>query len=106
MLKRKLDKAFPGHWRFMPVQSGYGVPALDFILCVGGLFVTIETKKDGNAKLTPTQESTSIAIEAAGGLVYVVHDEAGADRAIANIHLKLRFACPQKMKPAPTSNVA
>lgn len=91
MLKRKMKVAFPKAWAFMPVQSGYGAPALDFIFCIDGVFVTIETKKDPKAKLTPTQESTAAAIAVAGGVVLRVHDEASADQAIAHIHLHKRF---------------
>jgi|GEM_PF-2149611 len=61
-------------WRFMPVQTGYGSPALDYILCVNGTFVSIETKADRTKKLTPLQEGTRVFIEAAGGLVFVVYD--------------------------------
>lgn len=61
-------------WRFMPVQSGYGSAALDYLLCIKGRFVAIETKAPGN-KLTPMQEGTKAAIEAAGGIVLVVWDE-------------------------------
>lgn len=61
-------------WRFMPVQSGYGAPALDYLLSIRGRFVAIETKAPGK-KLTPQQEQTKSAIEAAGGIVLVVWDE-------------------------------
>lgn len=95
LVKRQMKKNFPDAWRFMPVQSGYGVPALDFIYCVGGLFVTIETKKDSKSPLTPTQLSTAGEITKADGLVHVVYDEATCAAAIANIHLALRFKCTQ-----------
>jgi hypothetical protein len=58
----------------MPVQTGYGAPALDFLLCVRGKFIAIETKAPGK-KLTPLQETTKAQIEAAGGLVLEVWDE-------------------------------
>lgn len=61
-------------WRFMPVQTGYGAPALDYLCCVNGVFVAIETKVKGK-NLTPLQESTRSHIEAAGGLVFVVSDD-------------------------------
>ncbi len=92
MLRKKIDAAFPGNWTFMPVQSGFGKPALDFIFCIGGLFVSIETKKDSKSKLTPLQVGTLDMIKTAGGQAYVVYDAATADAAIASIHLALRFA--------------
>jgi hypothetical protein len=91
MLKKKIKLHFPKAWTFMPVQSGYGAPALDFILCIDGMFVTIETKASGKEKLTPTQESTAAAIAVAGGLVLRVHDEESCEKAIALIHVHRRF---------------
>lgn len=79
-VKRELDKLV--HWRFMPVQTGYGVPALDFICCIHGWFVAIETKKDGKAKLTDRQQATKADMEAAGGIVLVVYDDDSLARAM------------------------
>lgn len=77
-VKRMVSKALKNLgtdcWPFMPVQSGYGSPALDYINCIRGRFVAIETKAPGK-KLTPLQEGTKAAIEAAGGIVLVVWDE-------------------------------
>jgi hypothetical protein len=61
-------------YRFMPVQSGYGAQTLDYLLCIKGNFVAIETKAPGK-KLTPLQEGTKAAIEQAGGFVFVVYDD-------------------------------
>jgi hypothetical protein len=61
-------------WRFMPVQSGYGTPALDYLLCFRGHFVSIETKKAGE-DLTPLQKSTRRDMWAAGGIVLRVRDD-------------------------------
>ena len=61
-------------WRFMPVQTGYGAPALDYLLCYRGRFIAIETKAPGG-KLTALQEITKTAMEAAGALVLVVFDD-------------------------------
>lgn len=77
-------------WRFMPVQTGYGAPALDFLLSVRGRFVAIETKAPGK-KLTPQQESTKADIEAAGGIVLIVWDEDTLAIAL-KIILALEFA--------------
>ena len=85
-LKAALDKAFPGHYRFCPVQTGYGAKTLDFLLCVGGKFVSVETKAPGKP-LTPLQESTVSAIEKAGGLVCVVSDEESLALCLTKISL-------------------
>lgn len=74
MVKSALDTLGPDCWRFMPVQSGFGSVALDYLLCIRGRFVAIETKAPGK-KLTPLQEGTKAAMEAAGGIVLVVWDE-------------------------------
>jgi hypothetical protein len=71
----KVLKTFPRLWKFMPVQTGYGLPALDYLLCVGGRFIAIETKVKGKT-LTPRQLDTKAAIEAAGGIVCIVDDDA------------------------------
>jgi hypothetical protein len=93
-VKAKVTKALKSLgtdvWRFMPVQSGYGTPALDYLLCIRGRFVAIETKAPGN-KLTPQQEGTKAAMEAAGGIVLVVWDETSLDIAM-KIILALEFA--------------
>ena len=89
-LKAALDKAFPEHYRFMPVQTGYGAKTLDFLLCINGLFVAIETKARGKF-MTPLQFSTYQAIYDAGGLAYTVDGEESIDLVIANILLAMEF---------------
>lgn len=89
-VKKALDKLGSDCWRFMPVQGGYGSVALDFILSIRGRFVAIETKAPGK-KLTPLQEQTKAAIEAAGGIVLVVWDETSLEIAM-KIILALEFA--------------
>lgn len=89
-VKKALDQLGPDCWRFMPVQSGYGSVALDFLISIRGRFVAIETKAPGK-KLTPLQEATKAAIEAAGGLVFVVWDETSLEIAM-KIILALEFA--------------
>lgn len=88
LVRRKLDKAFPKAWRFMPVQMGYGAPALDFIYCIDGLFVSIETKVPGKDP-TPRQQATIEAIVEAGGEVYVVRDAKDVDETIEAIRYAL-----------------
>lgn len=67
---KKLLKRFNIYWH-MPVQNGMGSPSLDFICCVRGYYLAIETKAPGN-KPTPRQVLTIKEIEAAGGFVFVV----------------------------------
>lgn len=88
-VKKALDKLGSDCWRFMPVQGGYGSVALDFLLAIRGRFVAIETKAPGK-KLTPLQEQTKAAIEAAGGVVLVVWDETSLEIAM-KIILALEF---------------
>lgn len=89
-VKAALDKLGADCWRFMPVQTGFGSPALDYLLSIRGRFVAIETKAPGK-KLTPLQEGTKAAIEAAGGIVLVVWDE-GSLAIAMKIILALEFA--------------
>lgn len=66
-----IKKYVPDVYKFMPVPSGFGASSLDYILCVGSLFVAIETKAPGK-KLTPRQEQTCTEIRDAGGVVFVI----------------------------------
>jgi hypothetical protein len=68
-------------YKFMPVPSGYGASSLDYILCVGGMFVSIETKKPGG-KVTPRQHATARDIRDAGGKVFVIDSEAALSELI------------------------
>lgn len=76
-LKRHLDNNFGADsWRFMPVQTGYGKPAHDFILCFRGHFISVETKTDDlDSELTALQKQTRAEIIEAGGLVFCVYNE-------------------------------
>ena len=51
---------------FMPVQTGYGRTTVDFLCCIRGRFVAIETKAKGKTP-TPLQVLTLRQINAAGG---------------------------------------
>lgn len=76
-IKAKVDKALaslPNCYRFKPVQNGMGAPGLDYYCCVHGKFVAIETKRPGKNP-TSRQEQTIAKIRAAGGFVFVVHDD-------------------------------
>lgn len=76
-VKAKVDRALAKlsrTYKFKPVQNGMGAPGLDYYCCINGLFVAIETKVPGKHP-TPRQEETIKSIRAAGGLVFVIHDQ-------------------------------
>lgn len=58
-------------WVFRPVQSGYGTRALDYLCCVRGHLLAIETKRHGG-NLTALQRQTARGIYEAGGTVFIV----------------------------------
>ena len=68
-------------WKFMPVQTGYGVPALDYLLCIRGRFVAIEAKAKGK-KLTTRQQQTKTELEAAGAKVFIVDSKESLNEAV------------------------
>lgn len=80
-------------WKFMPVSMGYGLPSLDYLLCVNGYFVAIETKAPGK-KPTPRQEHTIGIIRAAGGIVFIVDSDATLDECIGSIIMLTRATRP------------
>ncbi len=81
-LKRTLKATFGKEcYCFSPVQTGFGSVTLDFLICVRGLFVSIETKAPGK-KPTPLQETTIQTIREAGGLVFVVDGDESLKHAI------------------------
>lgn len=67
---KKLLQEF-GAYYFMPVQTGFGAPTIDFLACHNGRFLGIETKAPGK-KPTPRQEVTMGRINAAGGKTLVI----------------------------------
>jgi hypothetical protein len=81
-LKPLVDKGVV--WKFMPVQTGYGTAALDYLLCVNGRFIVIETKEAGK-NFTARQRTTAQAMCAAGALVFKVDDRASLDKAMGYI---------------------
>lgn len=87
-VKREL-KTLPRKFVFMPVQNGMGAPGLDFFNCIEGLFVAIETKVPGKV-LTPRQEITKNAIEAAGGVVFVCDTDDSIDRMMEQLRFIVR----------------
>lgn len=82
-VKKKLRQMFaryePELYYFMPVQTGYGAPGLDFHCVFRGWAFFVETKAPGK-KLTPRQKFTAAAMERAGGKIFVVSDEFDIDR--------------------------
>lgn len=89
----------PATYRFMPVQNGMGAPSLDFICCIAGLFVAIETKVPGK-HLTDRQRTTANAIAAAGGMVFVIRDVQDIDHMLTTLHYHLRVRKQQIIGPA------
>lgn len=87
----RLNATYPGRiYKFMPVQSGYGAATLDYLLCVAGRFVSIETKADVSKELTWRQQTTRSQMQAAGGLVLVICDKTSLDLAMLQIELLIR----------------
>lgn len=60
-----------GAYSFMPVQAGYGQPALDYYCCYKGWFLAVETKAPGK-KMTTRQQLTARQITNAGGIVFCI----------------------------------
>lgn len=62
-----------GVWYFMPHMNGYGRAGIpDFIACLNGRLVAIETKFDGRS-LTPSQQMELDAVAAADGVAIAVN---------------------------------
>ena len=55
-------------YSFMPVQTGYGAATLDFLVCINGKYIGVETKAPGIKTPSPRQQIVMDAIEAAGGI--------------------------------------
>lgn len=97
-VKAKVNKALAAlawTYRFMPVQNGMGAPGLDYYCCIAGRFVAIETKVEGKT-LTDRQRTTRDAIEAAGGLVFEIHNEGEITEMVA--HLNLMMNCDARCR--------
>lgn len=63
-----------GAYYFMPVQMGYGKRTLDFLCCVRGYFVAIETKRPGS-DMSPFQKRIRHDIESADGVVWRINND-------------------------------
>ena len=77
-IKKKLNQLLDSYgesvYRYMPVPSGFGKQAVDYFLCVDGLFVAVEAKPPGG-KPTARQSDTLDDVKRAGGSSFVVNDE-------------------------------
>lgn len=67
----------PTAWYFMPVQNGMGQSGIpDFVCCVRGKFLGIETKsKYSSRKLTALQAKQIQLIEKANGRAVVINED-------------------------------
>lgn len=71
-VKKVLEKFHKDAWYFMPVPTGFGTQGVpDFICCIKGRFIGIETKFGGN-KMTEWQQRTQLRISEAGGTVLLI----------------------------------
>ena len=75
-VKDKLRKILGFHevLYFMPVQSGYGAPALDYICCHKGRYFQIEAKA-GHGVMTKRQETIARMVEEAGGSAFLFNED-------------------------------
>lgn len=75
-VKRKLSKllGFYNVNYFMPVQNGYGMPALDYICCHKGRYCQIETKA-ALGVMTPRQTQIGRMVEQAGGRAFLINED-------------------------------
>lgn len=67
-----------GIYYAMPIGTGYGNAGVpDFLCCFGGKFLAIEAKAKGG-KTTALQDKNLRAIEAAGGITYIINEDSVA----------------------------
>lgn len=67
--KIKADLIFRGTYWYMVVPVGYGKQTLDFLCCIKGRFLGIETKAPGKYP-TPRQYACIDEIKGAGGIAF------------------------------------
>jgi hypothetical protein len=59
----------------MPATHGYGKSGnFDFVCCVRGLYLGIETKRDDKEMPTQLQTDHAMAVIEAGGVALLIHD--------------------------------
>jgi len=96
-VKRKVSALFKqlGIWYFMPASNGFGRAGIpDYIACVAGTLLGVETKADKTKKPTPLQVQCGELIKTSGGYWMVVCDDATLEELeILCKSLKERGAC-------------
>ena len=99
-VKKLLDKL--GAWYFMPMQNGMGrVGIPDFVICLQGYFVGVETKAPGKRKnTTPNQKRELAGIKRAGGISVVVDDVSQLEHLEALIRDRKTEASKAAAQPA------
>lgn len=92
-VKAKVKKILAQHdaYFFMPVQTGYGATTVDFLVCVYGFFLGIETKA-GKGKVTDRQEDVMQEIKNAGGFSLVVREDTSELVSLLNIMRSIYLA--------------
>lgn len=63
-----------GCYFFMPVQMGYGMRSVDFLVCWRGRFLGIECKRAGVTEASKFQQQTLNEITVAGGIAVTIND--------------------------------
>ena len=73
-VKKEVDKILKKYnvWHFMYVPHGYGLSGVpDFIGCIKGKFIAVETKARDNQQPTALQKMQMERINNAGGVAFV-----------------------------------
>lgn len=91
-VNRIIDR-YKGIYKHMPVPVGYGTQTLDYLLCVNGHFLAIETKAPGK-KPTPRQRDTIERMERAGGIVLVIDGPDGLAKLTQVLEALTHAPCP------------
>lgn len=74
-VKKVLESFGKRCWWYMPVQTGYGVKGVpDFVICLNGRFIAIETKFGGNS-LSAHQEIQRNKVVEAQGDFYTIDEK-------------------------------
>ena len=74
-IKKLLDTYGEHLYVFMPVPGGYGARTVDYLGCMKGVFFAVEAKRPGKGP-TAMQEGTLEKVRDAGGITFVVNDDA------------------------------
>lgn len=76
--KKVLDKYKGSIYFYMPVPGGYGKQTVDYLGIFGGIGFAIEAKADGKPP-TPNQQDVLDDVVAAGGVAFVINDDASVE---------------------------